>query len=111
MKRTPDNRLPLIISILLVMGFLWLCFAFPKLVTTAFETLGTILLVLVITAPIVGPLLAGLVGVFSSRPLPPRATPPPPSPTRQPDTLTPLLLGVALGWWLGSGPGDDHDQG
>ncbi len=29
-----------------------------------------------------------------------------PAPNRQRDTLTPLLLGLALGWWLGGGPGD-----
>jgi hypothetical protein len=24
---------------------------------------------------------------------------------RRPDTLTPLLIGVVVGWWLGGGPG------
>lgn len=70
------------------------------------------LILLIVTAPVVGPVLAGLDAVFSSQPpllrSPPSAAPPPP--IRQPDTLTPLIIGLALGWWLGGGPGDsDRD--
>jgi hypothetical protein len=60
--------------------------------------------VMIIAAYVLGPVLAGLAAVFSSKP-----PPTPPAPIRQPDTLTPLLIGLALGWWLGGGPGDGGD--
>jgi hypothetical protein len=53
--------------------------------------------------------LGQILAACSSKPppsgLPPAARPPAP-PVRQPDALIPLLLGLALGWWLGRGPGD-----
>lgn len=82
-------------------GWLWLCWAFPDAITRAIESLGNLLVLLVATALVVCPILAFLAAVFTSSP-----PPAPPPPVRQRDTLTPLLLGLALGWWLGGGPGD-----
>jgi hypothetical protein len=73
----------------LLAGWLWLCLSFPQVVTGLFETLAFALIVLLVTAPVVGPILAGLAAVFSSRP-PADLTPAQPTqhsrpPTRHPD--------------------------
>lgn len=87
-------------------GWLWLCFAFPDAVTGVFESLGVIFVVLLTATFALGLFLAFIASLFSTPP--PPAQPPAP-PVRQPDTLTPLLIGLALGWWLGRGPGDGDD--
>lgn len=90
-----------------LVGWLWLCFAFPEEITGFFESLGTFLLILLIALFVLGQVLVFIADMFPSKP------PPTPTaanaPARQRKTLTPLIIGLALGWWLGGGPGDNGD--
>lgn len=94
-----------------LVGWLWLCCSFPEAVTGMFESLGVIFVGLLIAAFALGPFLTFIASLFSTPPPPahPPAPPPVTPPVRKRDTLTPLLLGLALGWWLGGGPGDGGD--
>ena len=90
-KPTLISRIAVVITLALLIGAtILLCFR-PE-----------IFFVIFIMALAFGLVIGALVSIASDSP-PPRQTPPP---TRQPDTLTPLIVGLALGWWLGGGPGD-----
>lgn len=70
------------------------------------------LILAIIASPPIILLLFIIEAAVNPKPTP--STPPPPAPSsvappppiRRCDTLTPLLLGLALGWWLGGGFGD-----
>ncbi|MDD5351114.1 MAG: hypothetical protein PHQ12_12965 [Chthoniobacteraceae bacterium] len=66
------------------------------------------LFLLILGAGLFGPVISGLAAIFSSK-----APPPPPAshpqPARQPGTLPALLIGLALGWWLGGSFDDGGD--
>jgi len=109
MKTFPSKSLQFLSLIPLFAVWIWLCAIFPEQITAFFEGLGWILFWLFATPPMVGPLLARIAGIFSSEPPPPPVEKQKPvtQPVRQPDTLPPFIVGLALGWWLGSGPDDN----
>ncbi len=110
MKNLRINVTKALLFLAFLAGWLWLCFSYPEEVTGVFESLGVILLVLLIAAFALTLVFAFIASLFSAPPPPAasvsRQADPPPPPVRQRDTLTPLLIGLALGWWLGGGPGD-----
>ncbi len=109
--KTPFTGFEKLVLLALV-GGAWgaLCCTFPDAILTAIETLGTIFFYAIFALIGLGPILAGLSAMCSSTP-PTRSPalrkpPPPPSPPSEPDTITPFLLGLCVGWWIGRGPGD-----
>ncbi len=114
MNKHSNRLLKYLCTLTFLAGWLWLCYAFPEELTWFFETLGTVLIGGLVAAYALGLAFVFIASLFPSQPpappsLPARIEPPPPAPVRQPDTLTPLLLGLALGWWLGGGPGEGGD--
>lgn len=98
------------LTLIAILGLeLWLCATYPDEVTRFFEFLPVLMFwffIAVGTLALVLGFITNLLSPPASSPRPaqpPAATPPP---ARQPDTLTPLLVGLALGWWLGGGPGE-----
>lgn len=98
---------------------LWLCATFTDELTAFFEFLPVLFFGLLLAAAILVPILSFLACLLSSQPpasirspnpAPPTPLASPPLPVRQRDTLTPFLLGLALGWWLDSDPWEGGDN-
>lgn len=95
-------------------GVLCLCGIYPDEIEKGVKATFSVLPWLFLAVFALGHVLAFIVALLApSNPpaghhssCPPSDTPPVPPPARQSDTLTPLLLGLLVGWWLSRGPDD-----